>query len=345
MEFWVKNGKPALFLAPMEGVTDAPMRALMSELGGFTHTVTEFLRVSQTVLPKKLFPRHMVELHNGSRTPSGAPAILQLLGGNAERLALSAALAIEAGARGIDLNFGCPAPTVNSHDGGATLLKYPHRIEEIVRAVRDAVPAQFPVSAKIRLGWDTHDPAVENALRAEQGGASWIAIHGRTKMQGYMPPAHWGPIGDVKKRVSIPVIANGDIWTVADFEACRAQSGCEHFMLGRSALANPHLVHHVARALGLPHREVGLSPTAAEWRALLSRFLEISQPLSDNPFYGLRRVKQWLRYAFQHGDFSGFEEVKLLQSEAALRELLPRLGAPQPAPQRIEAKQRELQEA
>jgi tRNA-dihydrouridine synthase C len=344
MDFWVRNGQPALFLAPMEGVTDAPMRALLSERGGFTHTVTEFLRVSQLALPRRLIPRHMHEVNSASRTQSGTPVILQLLGGSAERLAASARTAIEAGARGIDLNFGCPAPTVNSHDGGATLLKYPCRIEEIVAAVRKAVPAEFPVSAKIRLGWDTADPVVENARRAQNGGASWIAIHGRTKLQGYMPPAHWGPIGEVRKRVNIPVIANGDIWTLADFKACREQSGCEHFMLGRSALANPHLVHAIARELALPHRTLGATPTKEEWRALLTRFLEVSSPLSDNPFYGLRRVKQWLRYAFQHGDFAGFQEVKTLQTEEALRDVLPRLGEPCAAPSEIPAKPPILQE-
>jgi tRNA-dihydrouridine synthase C len=322
MQFWVKHGQPAVFLAPMEGVTDAPMRALLSEQGGFTHLVTEFLRVSQVALGRKAFPRHMLEIGGGSRTREGVPVILQLLGGDPGRMADSARAAVEAGAMGIDLNFGCPAPTVNSHDGGATLLKYPHRIEAILRAVRDAVPSALPVSAKMRLGWDSFDPVVENAQRAEAGGASWIAIHGRTKMQGYMPPAHWGPIGEARRAVSIPVIANGDLWTLADFAACREQTGCEHFMLGRSALANPHLVHHVARALGLPHREVAPSPTAENWRVLLARFLEISGPLSDNPFYGLRRVKQWLRYASQHGDFTAFQHIKTIQSEPALREAL-----------------------
>lgn len=322
MQFWVKHGQPAVFLAPMEGVTDAPMRALLSEQGGFTHLVTEFLRVSQVALGRKAFPRHMTELSTGSRTAQGTPVLLQLLGGDPGRLAASAAAAVETGALGIDLNFGCPAPTVNSHDGGATLLKYPARIEAIVQAVRDAVPSALPVSVKMRLGWDSPLPLAENARRAEAGGASWIAVHGRTKMQGYMPPAHWGPIGEARRAVGIPVIANGDLWTLADFHACREQTGCEHFMLGRSALANPHLVHHVAQALGLPHRKVGLSPTDEEWRALLSRFLEVSSALSDNPFYGLRRVKQWLRYASQHGDFTAFQRIKTLETEQALRDTL-----------------------
>jgi tRNA-dihydrouridine synthase C len=344
MDFWLRKGEPALLLAPMEGVTDAPMRELMSEQGGYTHLVTEFLRVSQLVPPKKVLTRQMVELANESKTRAGTPVLLQLLGGDPDRLAETAALAVESGAQGIDLNFGCPAPTVNSHDGGATLLKFPHRLEGIVRAVRDAVPSHLPVSAKIRLGWDSHDPVYENARRAEQGGASWITIHGRTKAQGYMPPAHWGPIGEVNKTLSIPVVANGDLWRLADFHACRAQTGCEHFMLGRPALANPYLVHAIARELGLPHRSHGESPTAQEWRALLTRFLDIAAPLADNPFYGLRRVKMWLRYAFQHGDFTAFEQVKRLESEAALRALLPRLGEPSPPPSPIPSKPAILQE-
>ena len=102
-------------------------------------------------------------------------------------------MACDAGALGIDINFGCPAPTVNSHDGGATLLKYPHRIREIVRAVRDAVPSDLPVSAKLRLGWESIDDIYENARMAADGGASWITIHARTRAQGYQPPVYWRP--------------------------------------------------------------------------------------------------------------------------------------------------------
>lgn len=326
---WIRNGKPALVLAPMEGVTDAPMRALMSERGGFTHLVTEFLRVSQTVLPKKVFLRDVSELRAQGeyrgRTKEGLPVMVQLLGGNPERLAASAVEAVKLGALGIDLNFGCPAPTVNSHDGGATLLKYPCRLEEIVRAVRAAVPPQLPMSVKMRLGWDSVAPLLENCARAEAAGASWITIHARTKVQGYQPPVHWGAIGEARRRAKIPVVANGDIRSLEDLRACRAQTGCEHFMIGRGALANPSLPLLAARELGIDARECASEPTPEEWRALIFRFLEISAPLSDHPQYGLRRVKQWLRFAATLGNFREFDLVKRLESEEELRAAIEEL--------------------
>ncbi len=323
---WIRRGQAALLLAPMEGVTDAPMRALLTEHAAFTHCVTEFLRISQVVLPRRCYPRHAIELQTGSRTPGGVPVIFQLLGGHAERLALSAALAVEMGAQGIDLNFGCPAPTVNKHDGGATLLKYPERIEGIVRAVREAVPAAIPVSAKLRLGWEDPAAIYENAERAARGGAAWITIHGRTKAQGYRPPAYWGPIGALQKSLGIPVVANGEIWTLEDFQRCREETGCEHFMIGRGALANPYLPALIARELGLPAAAVPTAfPSSEEWRALLTRFIAISQPLSDNPAYALRRIKQWLRYVANRQPFADFDRLKRLGSIEELQALLPTL--------------------
>ena len=127
----LKRDVPALILAPMDGITDAPMRALQGEIGAFTYAVSEFLRVSSEVPPRRVFLRHVPELTYGARTPTGLPVQVQLLGGDAGRMAASAVVACEAGATGIDINFGCPAPTVNRHDGGATLLKHPERIREI----------------------------------------------------------------------------------------------------------------------------------------------------------------------------------------------------------------------
>jgi tRNA-dihydrouridine synthase C len=234
---------------------------------------------------------------------------VQLLGGDPETLAQAALRAVELGAPAVDLNFGCPAPTVNRHDGGATLLKHPHRIRGIVEALRRALPPEIPVSAKLRLGWDTLDAVHLNADMAAEGGASWITIHGRTRMAGYAPPAYWGPIGEVRRRLGIPVVANGDLWTIEDFRQCREQTGSEHYMLGRCALANPNLVRQVAEELGLAPasglREFGVS--AREWAPLLQRFVEISLPGLDHPNYVVARVKQWVRMAHQRFPITWFD--------------------------------------
>ena len=303
---------PALILAPMQGLTDAPMRALMGETGAFTFAVSEFLRVAGDVPPAKLFRRHVPELLTDGRTPSGLPVQVQLLGGDAGRMAESARVACEAGARAIDINFGCPAKTVNRHDGGATLLKHPTRIREIVRAVRDAVPRGVPVSAKLRLGWDTPDAIHENADMAEEGGAAWITIHGRTRAQGYDPPADWVPIGQVRARLGIPVVANGDLWSLDDFRRCRETTGCRHFMLGRGALADPRLPRRVAGALGLaPCVPDGDDAVPFDWVPPLRRLGELTRLLDPENERGVvLRLKQWLKIAHLHGGFTEFDAIK-----------------------------------
>ncbi len=305
MQHALQKDQPALLLAPMEGVTDSPMRALLSEMGGFSHMVTEFFRVNQLVPPAKILVRHMAELKTKSCTASGTPVFLQLLGGNPERLAETAALGAKLGAAGIDLNFGCPAPTVNRHDGGATLLLYPERILTIVKAVRAAVPSPIPVSVKMRLGFDDPTSIYKNADMALQGGASWITVHGRTKSQGYKPPAYWEAIGDLVKSFPIPIVANGEIWTIDDFRRCRDVTNAKHYMIGRGALANPLLVQQIAEELGLPHQ-----PTEENWLGWMDRFAALALPLSTNPNYVVKRLKQWLRYADQRGNFQGFQELK-----------------------------------
>jgi tRNA-dihydrouridine synthase C len=320
---------PALLLAPMEGVMDAPMRALQAEMGVFTFAVSEFIRVSSEVPPKRLFHRHVPELRCGGTTPNGLPVQVQLLGGDPGRMAAAAVVACMAGARAIDINFGCPAPTVNRHDGGATLLKYPKRLREIVAAIRDAVPAAIPVSAKLRLGWDSIDAIDENAEMAAEGGANWITIHGRTRVAGYAPPAHWEPIGRVRKRLNIPVVANGDIWNLEAFQRCQDVTGCQHFMLGRSALSNPRLSHQVAQALGLAISESFEEGEADHaWLPRLQRLLAWTQTYEENvPKYSIRRLKQWLRIASLHGDFTEFEAIKRVETVeelfAYLRKAMP----------------------
>jgi tRNA-dihydrouridine synthase C len=308
----VQRGTPALVLAPMEGVTDAPMRACLTERGGFALCVSEFLRISQQVPPGRVFLKHVPELKHSSRTPSGTPVQIQLLGGDPDRLAASAERACALGAPAIDLNFGCPAPTVNRHDGGATLLKYPDRIYAIVSAVRAAVPFKIPVSAKLRLGWEDATAIHENADRAAEAGADWITIHGRTRLQGYAPPADWKTIGQVQRRLSIPVVANGDLWSREDFLRCRDVTGCEHFMLGRGAVANPFLALEISSLMGTTSPFSPRSLDLSDWLGFLSRFSFFAG--DREPGHLPKRMKQWLKFAHLYGGFSLFDDIKRIET-------------------------------
>jgi tRNA-dihydrouridine synthase C len=334
---FIHRGKPALVLAPMDGVTDALMRRLLTRRMPFSYCVTEFIRVSGLVPPDKTFLLDVPELRHGSRTESGAGVQVQLLGGDPERLAESAVRAVRLGATGIDLNFGCPAPTVNKHDGGATLLKFPDRVERIVATVRAAVPSDIPVSAKLRLGWDDPRAIHGNAERAARSGASWITIHGRTKMQGYTPPAYWEPIGEVRRNLDIPVVANGELWCVEDLRRCQDQSGCEHFMVGRGALAEPGLVKELATTLGIKvcdEHVVRCGGNAALWRPLLVEMVELSRSAGENERRTISRVKQWLNYARHKGAVRFFDSLKRLENLDAILVHIDELASASPDQER-----------
>lgn len=329
---FVVRGQSALVLAPMDGVTDALMRGILSRHMPLSYCVTEFVRVSGIVLSEKVFLKEVPELLAGCATASGAPVQVQLLGGDPDLLAESALRAVKVGARSIDLNFGCPAPTVNRHDGGATLLKFPDRIESIVACVRSALPREIPVSAKLRLGWDDPRAILVNAERAARGGASWITIHGRTRTQGYTPPAYWRPIGEVRRLLEIPVVANGEIWSVDDLKRCQDESGCEHFMVGRGALAEPGLVTNLARAVGVPTKETHLELCGGDpvrWLPLLVDLIETSKASGESERKTTSRIKQWLNYAHHKGQVRWFDRVKRLESSAEIvsmvRELVGRV--------------------
>jgi tRNA-dihydrouridine synthase C len=316
---------PALVLAPMDGVTDRLMRGLLTARMPFSYCVSEFIRVSALVPPAHVFLKEVPELRFMSATAAGTPVGVQILGGDPERVSQAALVATQLGARVVDLNFGCPAPTVNRHDGGATLLRYPERIEKIVRAVRELVPAEIPVSAKLRLGWDDPGAIYENAERAARGGAAWITIHGRTKFQGYTPPAYWEPIGVVRRSLDIPVVANGEIWSLDDLKRCQDQTQCIHFMIGRGVLANPMLIRKCAEYLGLPCLATCIEDTdstSSLWKNLLSELVHRSRDAMESDRRTMSRVKQWLRYAHQRGTIDWFDSVKRARDTAEFASFL-----------------------
>ncbi len=296
-----------ILLAPMEGLLDFVLRDILTRVGGVDRCVSEFIRVSGTLLPNRAFVRVIPELLNGGRTFAGVPVRGQLLGSDPVCLAENAARLASLGPAGIDLNFGCPAKIVNRHGGGAMLLDDPELVARIVSAVRRAVPAHVPVSAKMRLGFNCDTRAEECAQAIAEAGASEIVVHARTKAHGYRPPAYWERIADVRAAVAIPVIANGEIWTVADALRCREVSGCDDIMLGRGMVADPGLAWDI-RAAGrrLDHSPF-VRPEPAEgfdgkrqvtWltlRPLLNDFWKLVSGRVERK-HRAGRLKQWLNF-------------------------------------------------
>jgi tRNA-dihydrouridine synthase C len=276
-----------IILAPMEGVVDHLMRDMLTRVGGFDLCVTEFIRVVSTQLPDKVFYRMCPELHNEGYTSTGVKVKVQLLGQDPYWLAQNAQRAIALGSHGVDLNFGCPAKTVNKSKGGAVLLQYPETLYDIVKAVRDAVPSEHEVTAKVRLGYEDTSLAIENAQAIESAGASSLVVHARTKTDGYRPPAYWPWIAKIKANTTIPLIANGEIWSQKDALACIEQSHTSDIMLGRGALALPNL----AAAIKYGHKPY-------EWHEVKSLLVDYTgyEIYSEKGLYFPNRIKQWFSY-------------------------------------------------
>lgn len=280
-----------LLLAPMEGLADDVLRDILTRIGGYDWGVTEFVRVSGTLLPARAFRRICPELERSSRTAAGTPVRVQLLGSDPSCLADNAGRLSELGPAGIDLNFGCPAPTVNRHRGGAALLDEPELLHAITQAVRRAVSAEIPVTAKMRLGVRDTALTLDCARALADGGAEGLVVHARTKADGYRPPAHWTWIGRVAEAVAIPVVANGEVWSEADWRRCRAESGVTDVMLGRGAVADPFLASRIRHGLPDSGRDPG-----AEWRCLESSVLDFWQQVGRKVAarHAPGRLKQWV---------------------------------------------------
>lgn len=279
-----------ILLAPMEGLADPLMRNVLTAVGGYDWGICEFIRVTESVLPNRTFLRTCPELHNGSLTDCGTPMRVQLLGSDPHFMAANARRLVKHRPAGVDINFGCPAPTVFRHRGGSALLGEPDLLHDIVSAVRAMVPADIPFTAKMRLGIADSALAVDCAQAIAAGGADELIVHGRTKVDGYKPPARWGQIDRVRAAVNIPIIANGEVWTVADFRQCQLESGCADVMIGRGALADPLLPRKV-RGEETGGWEELVPSVATYWRGVRERVL---------PVHAGGRLKQWLMLLRRH---------------------------------------------
>ena len=288
----MKAKSPVLIaVAPMEGVMDATTRHLITRQGGWDFCVTEFLRVTQGRQPARVFHRICPELRQNALTPIGVPVHLQLLGSDPQALAANAEVGVKAGAKVIDLNYGCPAKIVNRHLGGASMLRYPDRLYDATHAVAQALKAlNTPVTAKMRLGYDDTELTLDNARALNAAGISQLVVHARTRAQGYKPPAHWEWVARIAEVVDVPVFANGDIWTLADYQRCVAVSGVHHAMLGRSSMTNPWLAKQIKQHLA------GEEVEQVDFKRMLGFLLEWLK--LDAQFYEeivrVMRVKQWL---------------------------------------------------
>ncbi|PMH46831.1 tRNA dihydrouridine(16) synthase DusC [Vibrio sp. 10N.286.49.B3] len=280
-----------VILGPMEGVLDHLMREILTEINDYDLCVTEFVRIVDQVLPDHVFHRLCPELLQGSATRSGVPIHIQLLGQEPNWMAENAIRAAELGAKGIDLNFGCPAKMVNKSRGGAALLQHPELIYQVIKSCRDAVPDHIPVSAKIRLGWDNPDDCFEIVDAIEQAGANELTVHARTKSAGYRAEEiKWQYIDKIRQRSSIPLIANGEIWNYQDGQDCIKTTGVDSLMVCRGAFNVPNLGNVVKH-----------NQAIMPWKEVVDLLIYYSQfeMKGDKGLYYPNRVKQWFAYLRQ----------------------------------------------
>ena len=309
-----------IILAPMEGVIEHHMRQTLTRVGGYDACVTEFLRITDQRLPARVFKRLSPELDTQGKTSSGVPVILQLLGGDVGMMAANANQAVQLGAPAIDINFGCPSKFVNRKMGGSVLLREPQRVYAVVAAVRQAVDDHIPVTAKMRLGYDDDSLALDNALAIESAGAAELTVHARTRQEGYGPAARWDALAPLRDALNIPLIANGDIRSLDDYQRCVSISGCVDVMLGRGALINPALARQIKQ------NQHGKATASMGWSDIMMLIHVLSEHMAPHypQKYVVMRIKQWLgmlRKHHQEGEAT-FAKIRRMTGLYEIREAL-----------------------
>lgn len=231
------NGCPYLQLAPMEGVGDSSFRKAIASIGGFDEAVRDFLRVPTNAHVKSLSKVYFADELNP------IPIAAQIMGSDNELMAAMAQELVLRGAPRIDVNCGCPSPTVTGRGAGSSLLKDPNVLHEVAKSVVKAV--SIPVTVKMRSGFEDISLFKENLLAAQESGVRYITLHPRTKVDGYGPPARWDLIAEAKSILKIPLVGNGDILNVENALDMLKTTGCDGLMIGRGSVINPFLFQEI----------------------------------------------------------------------------------------------------
>lgn len=272
---------PPLILSPMAGVTDVAFRCLLKRRGGIGLTVSEFISVEGLTRNNPKSKRQM-RFYEYER-----PFAVQIFGAQVERMRMAAEMAEDVGADILDINCGCPAPKVVKNGGGSGLLRDFSLLETILREVKKAI--SIPLTIKIRAGYhDSNINAIETAKLAEDCGVEHIALHGRTREQGYKGRANWDLVRRIKEVVKVPVSGSGDVISVEDCFARWRETKCDGVLIGRGAMANPWIFRQIEDEL---HGRARFEPTMDNKKSLLLEYFDLLR--ADMPeLAALGRMKQ-----------------------------------------------------
>jgi nifR3 family TIM-barrel protein len=303
--------RPAQILAPMAGITDTVFRRFIKRLGGCGLIMTEFVS-SEGLLRQNLRSRRYLSYQEEER-----PITAQIFGADPQRLADAARTVEDLGFDMVDLNLGCPAKKVVKC-GGSGLLRDLPLLERILKSIRAAV--RLPFTVKMRAGWSEKEiVAVEVARLAEACGVEAIAVHPRTRLQGFSGRANWDLIREVKASVRIPVIGNGDVFTPQDAQALFEQTGCDAVMIGRAAATNPWIFRQMEEYF---RTGTYVAPSEADRHQLIRTYYQM---LAEEETPGaLGKMKQFASW-FTHGVRNGAELRRRVHSAREVREVLERV--------------------